>query len=189
MVTMRTARQGRRAGGSRRRPVVRVLLAAGVLLGAGAGLTSAAWTDGAYFQAAASSASLDLQACVTSNPTSTAPTWTCTPADTAGTAAVILPSATFSGMTPGHVYSTKIRVLNNGTATLAVTVGDTALAEPLVGTAPNATVTLDATSFSLAPGAAQVINLTITTPTDWNQSHANQTSAAALQVLATGTAT
>lgn len=187
-MTHRLPRHARSTGPRRHGRVVRAVLAGGVLLGVGAGLTSAAWTDGAYFQAAASAASVDLQACVTSNPTSATPTWTCSTADTAGTAAAILPAGTFSGMTPGHTYTTKIRVLNAGTATLAVTVGSTPLAEPLTGTAPNATVSLDATSFSLAPGGAQVITLTITTPSDWNQSHANQTSGAALQVLATGTA-
>jgi hypothetical protein len=65
-------------------------------------------------------------------------------------------------------------------------VGYTARAEPLTGAAPNAIVSLDATSFTLAAGSVQVMNLTITTPADWNQTHANQTSAAALQVLATG---
>ena len=183
------ARHVRCPGTRRHGRVVRAVLAGGVLLGAGAGLTSAAWTDGAYFQAAASAASVDLQACVTSDPTSTTPTWTCSPADSAGSAAAILPAATFTGMTPGHTYTTKIRVLNAGTATLAVTVSSTPLAEPLTGTAPNATVSLDATSFSLAPGGAQVVAVTITTPSDWNQSHANRTSSAALQVLATGTAT
>lgn len=182
------ARHARGSGARPRWRVMRVVLAGGVLLGAGAGLTSAAWTDGAYFQAAASSATVDLQACVTSNPTSTTPTWTCTPANSAGTAAAILPAGTFSGMTPGHGYTTKIRVLNSGTATLSVTVGYTALAEPLVGTAPNATVGLDVTSFTLTPGNAQVVTVTITTPANWDQSHANQSSNAALQVLATGTA-
>ena len=168
---------------------VRLVLAGAMLVGIGAAATSAAWTDNAYFSAGASSASVDLQACVTSNPTNASPTWTCTPADASGSAALILPSTIFSGMTPGHVYTTKIRVLNNGTASMAVTVGYSALAEPLLGTAPNATIALDTTSFSLVGGAAQVINLTITTPTDWNQSHANQTSAAALQVVAAGTTT
>ncbi|OJV78506.1 MAG: hypothetical protein BGO37_07210 [Cellulomonas sp. 73-92] len=188
MVSNRPARHVRRPDVRRRRPVVRLVLAGGVLVGLGAGLTSGAWTDSAFFQSAASSASVDLQACVTATPTNPSPTWTCTPADTSGNAAAILPSTTFSGMTPGHVYTTKIRVLNNGTAALTVTVGYTALAEPLTGTAPNATVALDTTSFALAAGAAQVVNLTITTPTTWDQSHANQSSAAALQVLATGTA-
>ena len=182
------ARHARGSGARPRWRVMRIVLAGGVLLGAGAGLTSAAWTDGAYLQAAASTARVDLHACVTSNPTSRTPTWTCSPADSAGSAAAILPAGAFSGMTPGHSYTTKIRVLNAGTATLAVTVADTPLAEPLTGSAPNATVSIDATSFSLAPGGAQVVTLTITTPSDWNQSHANQTSAAALQVLATGTA-
>lgn len=188
MVSNRTARHVRRPDARRGRPLVRLVLAGGVLVGLGAGLTSGAWTDSAFFQTGASSASVDLQACVTTTPTSPSPTWTCTPADTSGTAAAILPATTFSGMTPGHVYATKIRVLNNGTAALTVTAGYTALAEPLTGTAPNATVALDTTSFTLAAGAAQVINLTITTPATWDQSHANQTSAAALQVLATGTA-
>ena len=89
-------------------------------------------------------------------------------------------------MTPGHTYTTTVRLENRGSVPLSVTNAVAGLAEPLTGTAPNATLAVAPASATIGAGGNQFLTITVTTPTDWNISHANKTSAAALQVTATG---
>lgn len=168
--------------------VVRFVLAGGVLLGAGAAASSAAWTNAAVFKSAASTGSVDLWACSSANPGAPTPTWTCEAADAANTAHTILSSAAFSLMVPGNTYTTTVRLENRGTVPLSVTSVITPLAEPLMGTAPNATLSVAPAGPTTVPSLGnQILTITVTTPSNWDPSHANKSSTAALQIVSTGT--
>ncbi|GEL95874.1 hypothetical protein [Cellulomonas composti] len=187
-MTTPDSRRDLRARPARRRgTVLKLVLASGALLGIGAAATSAAWTNSAFFTSTASSGSVDLKACSSANPAATTPTWTCAAADTSGTAHAILSSSAFALMVPGNTYTTTVRIQNDGNVPLSVTSTITALAQPLTGTAPNATLGVSpAGPITLAAGASQNLTVTVTTPANWDVSHANQTSSAALQVAAVG---
>ena len=191
MSTPRTPRHARGlTGRGKVLTSARVVLAAGLLVGLGAAASSAAWTNGAYFRSGASSASVELQACSSANPGATNPSWTCENADTSGAAHVVLSSSAFSLMVPGQTYSTTVQLRNAGTVPLTVSSTIAGIAEPLTGTAPNATLTVSpAGPTTIAAAGSLNLTVTVTTPSNWDMSHAAKTSAAALEIVSTGTTT
>lgn len=185
MDTIRTPRHARRATRSPRRwRIARLVLAGGTLVGVGAGMTAAAWTDGAYFHAAATSAKVELQACVKDG----GGNWSCSDADDL-TAVVTLPA--LGTMVPGQQYTTLAQLKNSGSVPLSVVTAIQSTAEPLAqttGTAPNATIAISpATATTIPAGTSIDLTVTVTTPGNWNPVHANKSSADALVIVATGT--
>ncbi len=169
---------------TRRAQVLKYVLASGVLLGIGAGATSAAWSDDAWFSSGASSASVELQASTTAaGPWDNADT---DPGVTFGTAA-------FTNLLPNQTRTATIYLRNHGSTCLNVQAPTITKAAPLDGTTVNdATVTVSpAVVGPLAPNdaATATVTVTVTTPSSWAVSHQNvAVNATALKLLFTGTA-
>lgn len=175
MNTIGGPRHARRAVPRQRRwKAVRFVLAGGALVGVGAVATTAAWTDNAFFSAAADSGSVSLQASTSSNG----------PWDNADTGnGVTFAGTAFGSLVPGVTRTATIYVKNAGTVCLSVPAPTVTKAEPLAGTSTtaDATVTVSAVG-NLPSGTSKLVTVTVTTPPDWSTSHQNKTSVVALTV-------
>ena len=173
----------------RRRGVVFIKfgLAGAALLGIAAAATSAAWTDQAWFNATATSASVHLQGANVI--AGSIDTWK--DADTTGTAAVQIPTTIFANLLPGVPKVATIALQNTGSTTLTIAApvvawntggtfatGTCSLAA--VTTVANAPTTLAAATTNL------LITVTVTPPSTWPASCQGQTGT--LEVSFTGTA-
>ena len=114
----------------KRAAIIKFSFAGAALLGIGAAATSAAWTDDAWFSAAATTPTIQLQGGNGAAPT----TWT--NADTSATA-VVIPASAFQNLEPGVARSVQIGLKNISTV-------------PLIVAAP--TVTTSGTIFTVKPG-------------------------------------
>ncbi|WP_182113543.1 MULTISPECIES: hypothetical protein [unclassified Actinotalea] len=153
----------------RKRAALAKLSLAGVaVLGVGAALTTAVWTDDAWFSAAASAVdpdtAIDLRGAFNEADPATQPT-TFEEADDAGTA-VAIPASVFANLTAGDSVTVPVWIKNEGTSALAI-------ANPVVETGDaglfavgGATAELDQVPATLQPGEVASVDLTIALPAD-----------------------
>jgi len=170
MKRIRTISHGRigAPGSGRRLPratVVKLALAALALVGVGAGVTSAAWTDDANFAASASSASVSLYAYrIGETGCTTAPTTGGTTGcwiDAAPATPITIPAATFAGLLPTNTKTYTAYVYNAGSSNLALTTAvssktgifsdGTSPATITVGTYHDITANADLTATAVLP--------------------------------------
>ncbi len=100
----------------RRSRMLRLTLAAIALLGIGAAITAAAWTDDVYFEANLDSGNLDLEGRVSDDGGNT---WS--EFEPSRDPANIALSVDFVDLNPGDVRTMSIEVRNQGTATALIT--------------------------------------------------------------------
>jgi hypothetical protein len=173
----------------KRRTVVKLGLAALALVGIGAGVTAAAWTDDAFFSAGASSASVKLQGALANcDVVANGCAWS--EADSA--APVTLPAAFLQGLVPAPDNTTAVPktqtvwLKNAGSSALTVAVTCTKSGTLFAGTTPLvptldsglASTTCSGASngtLALAAGAVKSVVVTVTIPAAWPQSYAGQT--------------
>ncbi|WP_122817939.1 hypothetical protein [Nocardioides pantholopis] len=145
----------------RRGAIVRFGLATVAVLGVGAALTSATWTDDAWFAGSASAVeNVELQASVDGGNT-----WY--DADTVDNA-VAIPADAFKNLNQGANETVRLELKNASSVPLNLGKGVlTTDGDLFAGAAPaNATVH-DPANVQLAPGETDAVILHVTTPDDW----------------------
>jgi predicted ribosomally synthesized peptide with SipW-like signal peptide len=178
--------------GSRKLVITKFVLAGVAVVGVGAAVTSAAWTDDVWFTADATAASIDLVGSVDYDPVADladpdAATWE--DADTEGTA-IEIPVDVFEGLVPGDSRETTVYLRNNGTVPLEVSAATITYSGALFdGTLDldGATSTTDdiptvtvvgtpetALPYATAADAANILPVTVTITTDANWVNAYQ---------------
>lgn len=143
-----------------RRNALKLGLAGIAVVGVGAALTSAAWTDNVWFEADANGATFNLQASL-----SASGPWT----ETSATAPLPIPAATFDKLVPGEVRTVSVYVINqsNVPATLTATPSiEGAIFDDEV-TGDQLTITAAPVADELAPGASTTVTVTLTVPEEW----------------------
>jgi hypothetical protein len=142
----------------RRRKVTKFALAGVAVLGVGAALTSAAWSDNVWFGGSTDAADFELQG------------WTGSAWANADTEAegIVLPATAFNEIAPGIGDSYEFRVRNGGDIPIylndlpIVTVAG-GLSDAATNATGNVEVTMgDYTATTLAPGAQARITITLT---------------------------
>lgn len=154
-----------------RSAVAKYSLAGVALLGIGAALTSAAWTDDAWFSADANAVdpatAIDLRgAYVGTDGTPTDADFTTADEDPRGTSAsdfVEIPAEVFANLTAGDSVTVPVWIKNAGTSDLVITAA-TPVVDGALFAADGATASLEAPPASLAAGAAEPVDLTIALP-------------------------
>lgn len=166
----------------------RLILAGVAVLGVGAAITTAAWTDNVFFEADASAAgSVDLQGCI--GATVTLPD--CSGADNVGwddsevgtPGSIVLSYAGFDPFLQGDTQGFQIAVQNSGTGTVELTADPFLIETDTTNSAPTATDALCGTEADwtvtfavppeLGPGSptptqTAPIVVTVTSPADWD---------------------
>lgn len=147
---------------SRRRKVAKFALAGVAVLGVGASLTSAAWSDNVFFGGSAKAAEFELQGW---NPTTS--TWQNADTDAAR---IVLPSTAFDNIAPGIPDSYTVSVKNAGSIPIylhaPVTSGQSG---GLFAGAGGASVTYSGYSGDgiLAPGEQESVDVIVTGNSAW----------------------
>ncbi len=142
----------------RRRKVTKFALAGVAVLGVGAALTSAAWSDNVVFNGSADAGTVDLKGRIAGDPDFVQ-------------GPITIPASAFAGLAPLQAKTVTLEVLNDGDGTLnlqspAVSneVGQLLTGDPVDDIA----ITFGAYSDgSLAPGESAWVVMTLTPP-DWD---------------------
>jgi hypothetical protein len=110
-----TSPPARNADGKRRRKIAKFALAGVAVLGVGAALTSAAWTDDVFFAADATSGTFDLQGSLDGT------NWfdVANVDDTSGTP-IPIPAAAFENLAPGDVRVVTLHLQNAGSVPITL---------------------------------------------------------------------
>jgi hypothetical protein len=147
---------------SRRRKVTKFALAGVAVLGVGAALTSAAWSDNVFFGGTSAAADFELQGL---DPT----TGTYVDADTSG-ARIVLPSGILDEVGPGISDSYTLTVKNNGDLPIYLS-GPTVFSQTggLFTNAEPASITFSAFNDSVLEnnGDTATVNVIVTGNTGW----------------------
>ncbi len=155
-----------------RKTYLRFGLAAVAVLGIGAAVTSASWTDQAWFTGSAGAAQVELQA------SSDGTSWV--DADTVGDGvAVAIDEAAFARMNQGERRQVTLHLKNSGSVDLSLggQAEVSATGSLFEGSDPaSATVSVPA-DVLLSPAETTTATLTITTPEDWDPSYQGATGA------------
>ncbi|MDM8086430.1 hypothetical protein QUV83_16785 [Cellulomonas cellasea] len=157
----------------RRGALVRFGLAGVAVLGVGAAVTSAAWTDDAWFAGSASAAEVELQGSIDGS------TWY--DADTNGSGiAVAIPEQELAGLNQGADETVTLHLKNDGNTPLTLGSGtvttDSGDPTSVFAGAKPATAQISAAPASeLAAGATTTATLRITTPADWPADYQGKT--------------
>lgn len=162
----------------KRRLTAGIALASVSVLGFGAALTTAAWTDNVWFAAEASTSGIELYGAVSvAQPALDVASWT--DADTEP-AAVTIPAPSFADLVPGETRAVSIWLWNDSAADLAVTLpaldvsGDplfdatatTPSAPATIGVFTDAAATTPYTTSTLPAGDTVNLYVVVQTP-DW----------------------
>ena len=155
----------RNESADRNRKITKFALAGVAVLGVGAALTSAAWTDNVLFGGTATSGSIDLEGRVAGSPT-----WSPGP--------ITIAPATFSDLAPLEPKTVTLEVRNSGDGTLDL---QPAAVQDQLGpfftgaTTDDVAITFGGyTDASLAPGESAAFVVTLTPP-DWANASQNVT--------------
>lgn len=148
---------------TKRTTITKLALAAVAVLGVGAALTSAAWTDDAWFTASATAGEVQLEGRPVAIDTEPEFEWEF--ADDAATA-VDIPADRLGGLVPEETRTIEIELLNSSTVPLYVTLDpDTGIvaAGALLDEASGTVITTDWVDQELAPGDIVQVEITVVT--------------------------
>lgn len=165
----------------KRRAFVAFGLAALAVGGIGAALTSAAWTDNAFFTAPATAATFDLQGSLDGT------TWK----DSADPDAIelVVPSDALADLLPGQTRTIDLWVRNESSVRATLTSSVRFASGSTFTTNPSASVSGLATTLDAAGGtSSDQFRLTVTAPSDWAPSNQGATGTLVVTVSATATA-
>lgn len=179
MNTDQTATAQPKSNRKRRRKITKFALAGIGLVGIGAALTSAAWSDEVWFRANASAETVDLQGSVDGT------TWLDEgyPGTTSETVPIPIPSTEFEGLVPGTTRYITVYLLNAGTSTLQL-VDPPALVWAPTTFATGLTLNPSFSQTELAPNAQATLTLELLVPNDWPDTNLGTT--ATLTITVTG---
>lgn len=166
----------------RKSTTVRLAVASIAVLGIGAAITTAAWTDQAWFTTSASSAEIELYGALAVDgtcpvvPTSTPGADSPWKAADDGDAAVAIPEATFADLVPGQTRTAIICLWNGSTVPLSVSGADISKpSDQIFVEGSDATITVGSVN-ELAKGQVAKLDVVATTPNDWPSSYQGKTS-------------
>lgn len=170
----------------RKSTTVRLAVASIAVLGIGAAITTAAWTDQAWFTTSASSAEIELYGALADNDGNcpAASDGVYKPADDlSGAVAVTLGAGAFDDLVPGQTKSVDICLWNGSTVPLSValeaitpTTDDsifTGTGAATIGVRDGAS---DYATQTLNVGVVKPLSVRVVTPNDWDESYQDQTS-------------
>ncbi|GAA2518551.1 hypothetical protein [Rarobacter incanus] len=164
----------------KRRAIAKFGLAGVALLGIGAAMTSAAWTDDAWFTGNAEAATVELQGSLQTGSGFI-------DADTSG-GAVAIPTTAFKDINQGANKSVTLYLKNTGSVPVTLSGGasDPTLSGAIFAGADPADVTVSApASATLAAGAETSFTVTLTTDANWPDTY--QGTAGTITLHFTGT--
>lgn len=142
----------------RRRKVTKFALAGVAVLGVGAALTSAAWSDSVFFSGSAEAGSVDLKGRISGDPAFV-------------NGPIAIPASTFDGLAPLQPKTVTLEVLNDGDGilTLNAPAVSNKVGQFLTGAvADDIAITFGSYSDgSLAPGESAWVVMTLTPP-NWD---------------------
>ena len=172
---------------SRSWKTARLVLAGCALVGVGAGVTTAAWSDGAVFTASATTPTIQLQGGNGQAPT----TWS-NADDT--TTAITIPATAFANLAPGVTAQAHVGLKNTSTVPLIVAVpsptwtGDFASGACALGTVTTVTINGGSAPVTLSAsgGTTTDVLVSVTPPTSWNGSSTCQNRSGSLTLTFTG---
>jgi hypothetical protein len=176
-----------KARAKQRKRVAKFGMAAVGLVGVGAALTSATWTDDVWFAADTSAATVDLQG----SDTGLDGDWQDirTVSESGELAPILIASDEFENLLPGDVRVITVHLRNDGTTDVelgaAPTYDFTGDFETALDAATDVAGVFGTTT--LAAGADTTLALTLTVPEPWDE--ANMGAAGSLLVTVTGTGT
>ncbi|MDY0909425.1 hypothetical protein [Microbacterium sp. CFBP9034] len=132
----------------RNRSTLRLVLAGIAVVGIGAAITTAAWTDDVFFGATATASSFDLQGRAVLTP---ADEWQDLglPGETTAAAPIVLDPAALAALSPGETIDVPFELCNAGTAPGTVSAVTTPVLTGPLATAAGASITLTVTSPSV----------------------------------------
>ncbi|GGO67488.1 hypothetical protein GCM10010910_29380 [Microbacterium nanhaiense] len=176
--TLRSTREHRHGN---RRPILAFALAALAVGGIGAAITSAAWTDNAFFSAPAGAATFNLQGSLDGT------TWS--ESDDPGSVELVVPASALADLLPGETRTVDLWVRNEGSVNAALTSEVSFTSTATFVDAPSVAVNDLVSSLTSVGGSASSdhFELTVTTPSDW--SAANQGAEGTVIITIAGTAT
>ncbi|MET0788724.1 MAG: hypothetical protein ABWY33_05715 [Cellulomonas sp.] len=147
----------------KRAAVIKFTFAGAALLGIGAAATSAAWTDDAWFSAAATTPTIQLQ-----GGTGSPVVWA--DADTSATA-IVIPASAFLNLEPGVARSYTVNLKNISSVALTVPAPTvTSTGAIFTGTNPAVVTTTGAPGTLAASTGTATVTVTVTPPLAWNGS-------------------
>ena len=160
-----TAPPARTPDTKRRRKIAKFALAGVAVLGVGAALTSAAWTDDVFFAADATSGTFDLQGSLDGTD------WfdVATVDDTSATAPIQIPASAFENMAPNDVRVVTLHLKNAGSVPLTLSApAITETGDLFADLGANVAVTVGpyTPGGTLAAGDTTTFTVTLTAP-DW----------------------
>jgi len=137
----------------RKRPTLRLVLAGVAVLGIGAAITTAAWTDDVFFGATATASSFDLQGRAVLTPEDV---WQDlgVPGETSETVRIDLDPAALAALSPDETFSVAFQLCNIGTAAGTVTAVTTPVLEGPLAAVEDVLTTVTITVESVAIGTA-----------------------------------
>ncbi|MEZ0446799.1 hypothetical protein [Cellulomonas sp. ICMP 17802] len=157
----------------KRAAIIKFSFAGAALLGIGAAATSAAWTDDAWFSAAATTPTIQLQ-----GGTGTPVVWA--DADTSATA-IVIPSSAFLNLEPGVARQYTVNLKNLSTVPLIVAAPTVTTSGAIfTGANPAVVTTTGAPGTLAALTGTATVTVTVTPPLAWNGSATYQGKAGAI---------
>lgn len=177
-----TEHESRRKRGDR----AKLTLAGIAVIGIGAAVTTAAWTDDVWFSAAAEAAEFDLQGQVDGDAAWSDIGIDDADGDISDDVAIAIPATAFEGIVPGFDNTVTLNLMNAGSSEITLaTPTQTATGGIFEGTDP-AVVTIGALGETvLAPGEETSFTVQITTDADWPQSYMGSTGDVSILVVGT----
>ncbi|WP_062079128.1 hypothetical protein [Demequina globuliformis] len=181
------------AQGRSRQDKVKIGLAGIAILGIGAAVTTAAWTDDVWFTSQAEAAQFDLQGSLDGVD------WQDVGVDSidgmpGADESIEIPASEFAGLVPDDSRTVTVHLQNAGDTDIALAeavpalTGDLFVADAAPLDTP-ATVTVgDFASATLAPGAETTFDITVATPEDWGTGYMGATGSLSVSVVGTATA-
>lgn len=183
-MTSTTPASAKKTAQKRHKRYAKFALATVGLLGVGAALTSATWTDDVWFTTDTSAATVDLQG--SANGTD----WLDVRVDgTDGSTPIVIDSAEFENLLPGDVRTITVHLRNAGTTNLAIAMAETPF--EFTGGFATALSTSDVSATfaatELAPEASTTLVVTVTVPDPWAETNMGATGTLLVAVTGTGT--
>lgn len=145
-----------------RRNALKLGLAGIAVVGVGAALTSAAWTDNVFFQGDAHAATFNLQASLSA----TGP-WV----EASSASPITIPSTVFDKLVPGQTRTVDVYVINQSNVPATLTATPTITGD-IAGTGANQlTITAVPADAVLDASDSTTVAVKLTVPADWSDSY------------------
>lgn len=177
----------KQARAKQRKRVAKFGMAAVGLVGVGAALTSATWTDDVWFAADTTGATVDLQG----SDTGADGDWEDirTVSETGELAPIAIDSDEFENLLPGDVRVITVHLRNDGSTDVELGPAPTYEFTGDFETALDAAtaITEDFGSTTLAAGADTTLDVTLSVPSDWDESHMGAIGSLLITITGTGT--